>query len=384
MPIKVIDPRPGKTPYYSGRGTYLGVYVDRSTGTTELRKAKRIVKDWCDAIERGDFQAKPVAAAPPREPTFADGALAYLRADGEAKFLSQIIEQTGEHALRDKLMKDIDQIAIDNAAKALYPNATAQTRNRQFYTPVSAVLKRAGNERKIRRPKGWRGNKATEWLEPDQAFRAIKEAYDLDPEFGLLCLTYLYTGMRLSDPLQARLRDLRLDQAMLYVPDTKNGEPRPVHLPPVVVEAFRMQPPRTGRPRKTGDETLANGAAGRSRADADVPFLERSPNAKLFRFNVGGHLRDLLKTAFDAAGLSFARRQGGFHIFCHTYGTWMHRYGNLDTVGLTRTGRWKDVDSAERYMHTQASEEARRADLLPVATTRGNAVELPAKQKKAN
>jgi len=44
----------------------------------------------------------------------------------------------------------------------------------------------------------------------------------------------------------------------------------------------------------------------------------------------------------------------------------MHRYGELDTYGLTRTGRWKDPDSPDRYKHTMASAEARRADLLPV------------------
>jgi hypothetical protein len=62
---------------------------------------------------------------------------------------------------------EIDQIAIDNAASELYPAAPATTTNRQFYTPVSAVLKRAGIEREVKRPKGWRGSKATSWLEPD-------------------------------------------------------------------------------------------------------------------------------------------------------------------------------------------------------------------------
>jgi hypothetical protein len=113
----------------------------------------------------------------------------------------------------------------------LYPDAPPTTVNRQFYTPVSAILKRAGMEREIARPKGWRGSKATSWLEPAEAFAVINEAYAIDAEFGLFCLTLLYTGMRLSDPLNSRLRDLKLDRALLYVPDTKNREPRPVHLP---------------------------------------------------------------------------------------------------------------------------------------------------------
>ena len=373
MPLKLRPPTPGKTPNWHVRGTYRGIYVERTAGTPDKKAALRFMRDIRESIERGDHSARGTNAveaqsAPPVEPTFADAALAYLKADGDPKFLSAIINQTGKHALAPRKLSDIDQLLIDNAATALYPSATPQTRNRQFYTPVSAVLKRAGIERKIKRPKGWRGSKSTSWLEPEQAFAVIAAAYNIDPEFGLLCLTYLYTGRRESDLLDAKLRQLNVDQALIYLPDTKNGEPAPVHLPPVVVKAFLSQPPRTKRPRKLGDAKLGNGIAGRSRADAGIPFLDRHPDAKLFRFHNGGHLRDMLKDAMRAAGVSFPPRQGGFHLFCHTYGTWMKRYGGLDTYGLVRTGRWKDPDSADRYNHTAASAEARLADLLPTPT----------------
>jgi integrase len=284
--------------------------------------------------------------------------------------------------LRNKLLTNIDQIAIDNAANALYPDAPATTTNRQFYTPVSAILKRAGIEREVKRPKGWRGSKATSWMEPDQAFPLIDASYEIEPEFGLFCLTLLYTGMRLGDPIKSKLRDLKLGEALLYVPDTKGGLPRPVHLPPAVVQAFRDQPPRTARPRKAAGKPLANGAAGRSRQGAGVAFLERDPDEKLFRFHIGGRLRKMLALAMKRAGLKFPRRQCGFHLFCHTYGTWMTRYGNLDTYGLTRTGRWKDPDSADRYNHTIASPEARRSDLMPGAKIRGKSVELQRGKRK--
>jgi integrase len=347
MPVKLIPP--SKSPNYTIRGTYLRIYVERTTGTPDKKRASKVLQKIKRAIERGEFAAtKEPAVEASRPPTFADAALAYLRAGGEGKYISAIIEMTGEHALRDKLLTDIDQIAIDNAAAALYPGAPATTTNRQFYTPISSVLKRAGIDSKIKRPKGWRGSKATEWLEPEQAFPLIDAAYELEPEFGLFCITLLYTGMRLGDPIKAKLRDLKLGEALLYVPDTKNGEPRPVYLPPVVVQAFRAQSPRMARPRKVSGVALANGAAGQSRRDAGVPFLDRSPDERLFRFHIGGRLRKMLALAMKRAGLKFPPRQGGFHIFCHTYGTWMTRYGNLDTYGLTRTGRWKDPDSADR------------------------------------
>jgi hypothetical protein len=109
MPLKLVDPRPGKMPYYSVRGTYLGVYVDRTTKTTERRKAKAVIEKWKREIERGQYAAaKPVIAEAPREPTFADATLAYLRANGDPTYLRAIIDQNGIYALRDKPLKDID------------------------------------------------------------------------------------------------------------------------------------------------------------------------------------------------------------------------------------------------------------------------------------
>jgi hypothetical protein len=55
-----------------------------------------------------------------------------------------------------------------------------------------------------------------------------------------------------------------------------------------------------------------------------------------------------------------------FHTFCHTYGTWMRRYGGLDTRGLVETGRWKSEQSPARYAHAVAGEAAHKAALLPV------------------
>jgi hypothetical protein len=246
MPLKLKPPRPGKTPFYYVRGTYLGIRLDRSTQTSEARTARVIFKRWKADIERGEYRH---AVAEPRpmnvKPTFASAALAYIQAGGERAFLSPIIEMTGEASLRDMPIADIDQMAVDRAAATLYPNATAQTRNRQFYTPVSAVLKRAGIDKRIQRPKGWRGKKS-----------------------------------------------------------------------------------------------------------------------------VSGRLRELLKRAMAAAGLSFPRRQCGFHLFRHTWATWMRRYAGLDTAGLVATQAWRDPVSAHRYEHLEISEEARKADLLPVPNRR--------------
>lgn len=353
MPLTLVAPKPGRTPNYHIRGTHLGVAVNRSAGTPEKRIAAKIKRRIEDEIERGAYALEQPANVPI---TFLAAAVAYMRAGGERAFLGQIIEHTGEHAIRDKPIDAIVQLDVDNLADVLYPNASAQTRNRQVYTPVAAVLHRAGIERKFKRPKGWRGSKATSWLRPEQAFALFKAADAIDAEFGLFLRVLCYTGMRLCEALGIELRQLDLGAASIHLPDTKNGEARSVYLPPVLIAALSNQPPRPGR------------RGGRERDHPGIPFLERPPGSRLFRFHAGGHLRDMLAMAMQSGGLTFPRRQRGFHLLCHTYGTWMHRYGGLDNFGLTRTERWADPRSAERYLHTEVSEEARRAAWLPTET----------------
>ena len=60
-----------------------------------------------------------------------------------------------------------------------------------------------------------------------------------------------------------------------------------------------------------------------------------------------------------------------FHVFRHTYATWMRRFGGLDTKGLLATGAWKDRKSADRYEHVVVSEDARKAALLPTPRRMG-------------
>ena len=170
--------------------------------------------------------------------------------------------------------------------------------------------------------------------------------------------------MRLGDALGITVGQLNLKRRFIYLPKTKNTGPRAVYVPKALALALSNQPPRPIR--GAGLATPRRGQVGRGQKDAGTPFLSRPAEARLFRFHAGGYLRKLLKQAMEQCGLSFPRRQAGFHIFCHTYGTWMHRYGGLDNFGLTRTDRWKDPRSADRYRHTEVSEESRRADLLPI------------------
>lgn len=328
MPWKLVPPRKGKTKNFYVRGTYLGIRVDDSTETADRKAAGRVLKTWREQAERGEFSRK--RASRPAEATFLSAAIAYMQAGGERQYLGPILKLMGA-----KPLADIDQIAIDSVADQLYPDGPASTKNRQVYTPISAVMKRAGIERHIKRPKGWKGNKRTFWMAPEPTFKLLAAATKIDAELGILCTLLNYTGMRVSEPLEEMdCERVELDRAFAYIGDTKTGEPRPVYLPPVVVAA------------------LANHPRGMDR------------KGPVFRFSDGRELRELFRQACEAAEIVLPKGTA-FHVFRHNYGTWMRRYAGLDSVGLTRTGAWTDADSVERYSHSESSEEARQAVNLP-------------------
>ena len=297
--------------------------MDRSTKTSVRTQAARLLKAWKEDVERGVFRR-------PGEPTFLDAAVNYMAANGEDRFLERLVEHFGQNPLRQITQQEIDQAAIK-----LYPKATPATRNRQVHTPVSAILKHAGIELKLRRPKGWRGERKTDWYPQESAFKLFEAADLIDAEFGLFLRYLCYTGLRLSEALTLEVARLELERGFCYVGKTKNGDPRGVHLPVHLVEAFRNHP----------------------------RGLDRQ-GERVFRFRKNGRIYALMNKVKKAAGLKGL--PGKFHIFRHTFGTWMTVHGGLDAEGLVATGVWQNEESARRYRHTVTSDAARRADLLPV------------------
>ena len=319
MPIKLLAPNK-YTPFFRGRGTYLGIYVNRSTKASKRAIALKVIAQWERDIESGCFAVKG-------EPTFASAAAAYMKAGGERTYVRRLLDYFG-----DQPLSHFNQAAIDAAAVGIYPSGTPATRNRQVYTPVSAILRHGGARMDMRRPKGSVGNKQTAWLWPEQAEAIFAEAEKLDPEFRSLLVVLCYTGLRLSEALNLTWENVRLAEGFAYVPDTKMDEPRAVFLPPVAVAA------------------MGN--------------LISDLRGNVFRFHKSGHLYHLLKASFFKAGVVVPQRSA-FHIFRHTYATWMRRYAGADSQALISTGAWKDRKSVDRYTHTIVSEEARRAELLP-------------------
>lgn len=336
MPLKLQKPAPGRSPNYRIRGTYLGQLVDQSTGTPERRVAAQALAKLKEDIELGRFTRRA-------DLTFLDAANAYMEAGGERRFVGAYDEETQRWSgLLAKLgatpVRAIDQALVDKVASELYPAATPATRNRQVHTVISAILKHAGIEGKLKRPKGANGGKRTQWLWPEQAEAIFTAAEKIDQEFAVFLVTLCYTGLRLSEATFLQVSMTRLDESFSYVANTKNDDPRAVYLPPDLLDALASHPRGMDRPGEA-----------------------------IFRFRKNGRLYKLLaetkKAASEAAGedLNWVT----FHTFRHTWATWMRRYGKLDTRGLVGTGAWRDPKAAARYQHTVVTEEAMKAVALP-------------------
>lgn len=344
MPLKLVPPREGKSPNWSIRGSYLGVSVDRSTGTPRKALADKQLKLLEGKIERGEF---PEKAAAPVGKTFIAAAVSYMRAGGERENMGRLIGH-----FKETPISEIGQDEIDDAALILYPIATPATRNRKVYTPVSAVLHSAGLDIRVKRPKGAKGRLVTAFLSAEDAFAIIDAADAEDRSFGMLLRFLLYTGCRIGEAMALRWEEVSFDQGLAYIGKSKNDDPRTVQLQGDLCDEMRA---------------FANGVT----------------QGRVFPFRRGGGLKDRLTRAkLAVCGVKMKPRKKsetrldrripphrlswvGFHTFCHTWATWMRRYAKTDLQGLVATGRWRDPRSAARYAHVAAREEWGKVELLP-------------------
>lgn len=341
MPIKLIPPRKGKSPNWTMRGTHIRVYVDESCRTHKRSLARKIRDERERAIERGEWppQAEPVARSDLS--TFIGAAVNYLETGHRKRYVAKLIGHFGETPCAE-----IDQAAIDAAAVKLYPNVKPATRNTCVYTPVSAILRHAGQKVELRRPKGAKGRVVTDWLTQDDAFAIIREAYRIDHEYGVLLTFLLYTGCRLGEALGLRWDRVELDARRAWIATSKNEDPRMLVLREDLAEALGTLP--------EGEE-------------------------RVFRFRQGGHLKHLLtRSRLAALGMACPQRRPAkwkqpphrlswvnHHSFCHTWATWLRMYGGLDDIGLAATGRWRDPRSAKRYAHAVPRQEWQQVEALP-------------------
>jgi integrase len=284
--------------------------------------------------------------------------LAYLRNGGSPRHVARLVKHFGETPL-----SRINQAAIDGAAAAIYPHVTnGGTINGYVHTPVSAIMHHvlSDNCPTIRRPKGAGGKPRNIFMWPEDAFLIISEADKIEEEFALYLRLLIYTGIRKSEGQNLLAADVRPEERAAWLRTSKNEDPRMLRLKAELVGPL-------------------------------FAHLARNPDRKfLFRWRGNAGLYWLLRRARMAAvGLPCPRywtagwgeepdhrlRFVTFHVFRHSWATWMRRYGGADVQGLAATGNWRNVRSAERYSHVVASDEWNRVDSLPsMGNGRGKAV----------
>ncbi len=176
--------------------------LGESTGTDDKKIAEEIrAKREAELLNESVYGRRATA-------TFAQAALSYLEQGGSKRYLNKIIAHFGTTALTR-----VDQDAIDRGARKLYPDASASTRVRQFYVPVSAVMTHAAkrgwcSKLIIERPKTPPAR--SRWITLEEANRLVDACADhLRPLVTFL----IYTGARAGEALWLDWRTVDLNRA---------------------------------------------------------------------------------------------------------------------------------------------------------------------------
>jgi integrase len=208
-----------KSPYWYVRGTLRRVRVEESTGIDDKKAAEEIrAKREAEILAESVYGRRATV-------TFAEAALSYIECGGSRRFANPVIEHFGTTPL-----VRVDQDAIERGARKAFPHASDATRDRQFFTPSSAIMRHAAK-------RGWcaplllqRPSPSAErvrYLTPDEADRLIAAS---SARLGPLIVFLLYTGARVGEALWLDWRDVDLAPAHVTFARTKNGEARGVPL----------------------------------------------------------------------------------------------------------------------------------------------------------
>jgi integrase len=182
MPIRIV--RRAKSPNWIIRGTLRGIRIEESTGTDNKKIAEEIrAKREAEILAQSIYGRRATA-------TFAEAALSYLENGGNNRFLEEVLRYFGTTPLAK-----IDQDAIDVGARKVYPGASGATRDRQFYTPASAVIRHAArrgwcSQIVLERPEKPPG--LVRWLTSEQAERLIAAC---GKHLRPLVIFLLYSGL---------------------------------------------------------------------------------------------------------------------------------------------------------------------------------------------
>lgn len=219
------------TGIYQIRGTVLGQPVRESTFTTDPSLAESVrLQTEQDIHKRKVHGAAAVA-------TFGEAAEDYLDANPQLEMQDlALVAKLNDH-FGDTLLSVIDQLAVQKAAKALYPNCGPSSINRIVYTPLIAVLRNAAANKKCSLPmlKRMQVKKKLVKHAPDewvQAFIAGCQHRKLRALVWLMTTT----GCRVTEACNILWTHVDLGRGTALIEKTKNGDPRSLPLDPDLLD----------------------------------------------------------------------------------------------------------------------------------------------------
>lgn len=304
--------RDPKTQIWQISGTFRGVRVRKTTGTTDKQVAETIRAAHESDILDGTFGK--------RYPTFEEACEGYLNDGGDERFMLKVFE-----AFDGVELRHIMPALIRHKSTIAYPEASNATRNRQFITPAQAVINWAHRQGmcapikvdrlSVEKPERKAVNR--EWLD---AFMA-----EASPHLGALFLFMFETGARIGEAVKLQWDDVDLSNRTALLRDTKNGTDHVAHLTGEMCGLIRSLP--IGR--------------------------------RVFGYKSRQSIYGPAQNACKRAGIEYVPpHQAGRHSFATT----------LDAAGMTATqiakfGNWKSARMvSETYTHPETGRGA--ADVM--------------------
>lgn len=302
MPLKLIPPRPGKTPFWYIRGTLYGRIVDASTKARDKAAAQRFKEQFELRLAKQDADKHAPA-------TFRIAAEMYANYRKPKKWDKACIDRL-VGALGEYQLSDIRQHVLVDAAHELYPDGSPATKNRQALGIAASILHYAAENNLcpyIQVKKFKEKAPIPRALSKEQARVLMAGA---EGEMHVLLVWLFHQGWRISDVLRLKWEDIDLRDGFVRHHIRKTDDYRVTPLHERTMSALRILTPGVGK------------------------VFHWSDKSNLYR-----DLRPLcarLKIKFTP------------HMARHSFATWLANEG-VSPLELMEAGGWKDHKSVLRY-----------------------------------
>lgn len=303
------------------RGKYLGVEVNQSAGTRDRFEAEQVKQ----ALKRDIYEQVVVGKRPPYY--FEQALEDYINDGGEARFLLPLLD----HFTGVEMGKIVNKDLVD-AARAIYPEGSPATINRQLYTPFIAIYSLAALNDKCP-PKKWKRPSLPEgridWRTPEDMERVLGH---MAPKSRDLATFFLGAFSRAGETFSMTHDNVMPGnkRAVFYSDQTKKDYMRSVDLPSRSAEALTA-----------------------AMTDADRGDVLWRTDGKGVPYKTTIVFNRHLKAACDEAGVEPITCHG----LRHTGATWRYAM-TKDLQGVMVQGGWKSLTMLQVYVHAGTDELA--------------------------